>query len=175
MTLYSLDVLLFLFGTSQITPYSGLYIWHIYLIYILAHLWLEILFSRSIGASQVHSLNINCRVWFCCTCHLQSGSPFFVYFGFLCSKIFWCLISGVWGGEGGLLFRFICSLVLWGGRNTANKYHWHVWGVLTMFGPHWVCTCSWHVRFPGLHCSGSRLLCRGTLSSGPWVACTSQV
>ena len=24
------------------------------------------------------------------------------------------------------LFRFTCSVVLWGGRNTAKKYHWHV-------------------------------------------------
>ena len=29
--------------------------------------------------------------------------------------------------------------VLWGGRNTVNKYHWHVWGVLTVYGSHWVC------------------------------------
>ena len=30
------------------------------------------------------------------------------------------------------------------------------------------------VCFPGLHCSGSRLLFRGTLQGRPWVACTSQ-
>ena len=35
-----------------------------------------------------------------------------------------------------------CSIVLWGGRNTANKYHWRVWGVLAVSGPHWVCCCS---------------------------------
>ena len=29
--------------------------------------------------------------------------------------------------------------------------------------------------FPSLHCSGSRLLCRGTVQSGPGVACTSWV
>ena len=29
--------------------------------------------------------------------------------------------------------------------------------------------------FPCLHCPGSRLLCRGTVQSRPWVACTSQV
>ena len=34
--------------------------------------------------------------------------------------------------------------MLWGGRNTANKYHWCVWGVLTVYGPHWVCPSSWH-------------------------------
>ena len=59
--------------------------------------------------------------------------------------------------------RLTCSVVLWGGRNTANKYYWHVWGVLAVSRPHWVCPGSWHVCFPSLHCSGSRLLC-GELS-----------
>ena len=71
------------------------------------------------------------------------------------------------GGEGGHLFRLTCSIVLQGGRNTANKYHWHVWGVLTVSGPYWVCLCSWHVCFPGLHCSGSRLLSWELSKAGP--------
>ena len=72
-----------------------------------------------------------------------------------------CLISALTqGGKGGHLFRLICSVVLWGGRNTANKYHWCVWGVLAVYGPHWVCPHSWHMCFPSLHFSGSRLLCR---------------
>jgi len=72
-----------------------------------------------------------------------------------------CLISDLTqGGEGGFLFRLTCSVVLWGGRNTANKYHWRVWGVLTVSQPHWVCPCSQRVCFPSLHCSGFRLLCR---------------
>ena len=62
------------------------------------------------------------------------------------------------GGDGGRLFRLTCSVVLWGGRNTANKYHWRVWGVLTVFQTHWVCPRSWRVCFQGLHFSGSRLL-----------------
>ena len=61
-----------------------------------------------------------------------------------------------------LIQGWSCSVVLWGGRNTANKYHWRVWGVLAVSGLHWVCPRSQHVCFPGLHCSGSRLLCRGT-------------
>ena len=106
-----------------------------------------------------------------------------------------CLISILTQrGEGGHLFRLTCSVVLWGGRNTANKYHWHVWGVLAMYGPHWVCPSSrqrvlsrstmlrqqvalqgycpkWalsFVHFPGLRCSGSgsRLLHKGTDSVG---------
>ena len=70
-----------------------------------------------------------------------------------------CLISALTQvGGGGLLFRFPCSVVLWGGRGTANKYHWRVWRVLTVFWPHWVCPRSRHMCFPRLHCSGSRLL-----------------
>ena len=35
-----------------------------------------------------------------------------------------CLISTLTqGGKCGHLFRLTCSVVLWGGRNTANKYH----------------------------------------------------
>ena len=56
--------------------------------------------------------------------------------------------------------------MLWGGRVTANKYHWCVWGVLAVSGLRWVCPRSWRVCFLGLHCSGSRLLCQGTVGPG---------
>ena len=48
---------------------------------------------------------------------------------------------------------------------TASKCYWRVWGVLAVFQPHWV--CSWCVRFPRLHFSGSRLLCRDLSEAGP--------
>ena len=71
-----------------------------------------------------------------------------------------CLISTLTQvGRGGLLFRFTCSAVPRGGRSAADKCHWRVWGVLTTFGPHWVCPCS-HVCFPRVHCPGSSLLFR---------------
>ena len=70
-------------------------------------------------------------------------------------------------GSGALFFRLACSVVLWGGRNTANKHHWHVWGALAVFQPHWVCPCSLRVYFPGLHCSGSRLLFWELSDAGP--------
>ena len=61
--------------------------------------------------------------------------------------------------------------MLWGGRNTANKYHWHLWGVLPVSQPHWVCPCSWCVWFPSLHCLGSRLFCQELSEAGPgWYA-----
>ena len=106
------------------------------------------------------------RVLTCWTCHFQSGSLFFVYFGFLCLQV--SSVSNFHpdtGGEGSHLLRLTCSIVLQGGMNTVNKCHWHVWGVLAVSGPHWVCPCSWRVCFPSLHCSGSRLLCRGTKAS----------
>ena len=61
-------------------------------------------------------------------------------------------------------FRLACSVVLWGGRNTANKYHWCVF---TVIQPHWVCPCSWRVCLPSLHCSDSRLLCWELSNAGP--------
>ena len=84
--------------------------------------------------------------------------------------------------------------MLWGGRNTANKYRWCVWGVLAVHGLHWVCpssrqhVLSWSTllrfqvdqqrhfpkrtlcfgHFPGLSCSGSgfRVLRKDTDSVG---------
>ena len=64
-------------------------------------------------------------------------------------------------------FRLSCSVVLWGGRNTTNKYHWGVWGVLAMSWPPWFCPCSQRVCFPSLHCSDSRLLCQELPEVGP--------
>ena len=87
-------------------------------------------------------------------------------------------------GGGGHFFRLTCSVVLWGGRNTANTYHWCVWGVLTVSRPHWVCPHSWHVCFPvytfqALGCSAGNFLRRALIcmhfpglsnsGSGSWV------
>ena len=73
-----------------------------------------------------------------------------------------CLISALTpAGGGDLLFGFACSVVLWGGRGTADKCHWPVWGGPAVFRPHWVCpTHGGRVCFPRLHCSGFRLLYR---------------
>ena len=119
-----------------------------------------------------------------------------LYFDFFFCKSLQCLISTLTqGGGDGHFFRLTCSVVLWGGRNTANKYHWRVWGGLTVSGPHWVCSSSWHmcfswstllrlqvalqgnclkqalgcVHFPGLSHSGSgsRVFHKGADSVGP--------
>ena len=122
---------------------------------------------RVFSNESVHHIrglvNVNYRVFIYCTCHFQSGSLFFILASSVCKSL-WCLISALTqGGEGGHLLRLTCSVALWGGRNTANRYHLHVWGVLTVSGPHWLCPHSRHVCFPGLHCSDFRLLCRGTV------------
>ena len=154
----------------QIVPCSSLY-----------------LFSRSIGPLQC-LINVNCRVLICYTCHFQSGSLFFILASLVC-KSHQCLISTLTqGGKGGHLFMLNCSVVLWGGRDTANNHHWHVWGVLAVYGPHCTCPSSrcrvlheftllslqgalqgycpkWALRFvnfPGLSCSGSWVLHKGT-------------
>ena len=98
-------------------------------------------FSRSIGSFQC-LVSVNYRVLICCTCHFQSSS-LFVYFGFLCLQV--SSVSNFHPDTRGQ-------------RNTANKYHWRVWGVLAVYGPHWVCPSSRRLCFPSLHCSGSRLL-----------------
>ena len=96
------------------------------------------------------------------------------------------------GGKSGHLFRLTCSVVLWGGRDTATKYRWCVWGVFTVYRPHWVCHSSRLCVLPGstllrlqgtlqgqcpkqaLHCvhypdlsgSGSQVLHKGTDLAG---------
>ena len=58
-----------------------------------------------------------------------------------------CLISILTQGARwwSLYFRLACSVVLWGGRNTANKCHRRVFIVIQ---PHWVCPHSRRVCFP---------------------------
>ena len=87
----------------QIAPWSSLY-----------------LFSRSIGPLQC-IVNLNYRVLICFTCHFQSGSLFFVYFGFLCLQV--SSVSNFHpdtGGKSGHLFQLTCSVVSWGRRDTTN-------------------------------------------------------
>ena len=99
---------------------------------------------------------------------VTSEAVHFVYVASVCWSL-QCLISALTQtGGGGLLFRFACSVLLWGGRGSADKYHWSVWGVLAVFWPHWVCPRSWCVCFPHLHCSDSRLHYREWALSCVW-------
>ena len=142
----------------QIVPGSSLYV-----------------FSRSIGPFQC-LVNVSYRFLICCTCHFQSGSFLFVYFGFLCLQV--SSVSNFCpdkGGEGGRLFRLTCSVVLWGGRKSTNKYHWCVWGVLAVYGPHWVCHSSQQPVLPGSTLLRLQGALQSTVQSGPCVSCSLQV
>ena len=120
--------------------------------------------------------------------------PLFILASSLCRSL-QCLISTLTqGGKGGHLFRFTYSVVVWGGKNTANKCQWCVWGVLTVavtLGLPLLTACvlsqSTVLRFqvalhvnclkqalacvhvPGLHHSGSgsQVLPKGADSVGP--------
>ena len=113
-----------------------------------------------------------------------------------------CLISSLTQGSKQChLLTLTCSVVLWGERDTTDKYWWHVWGVLTVDGPHWVChspkqhelprstllrlqpalqghcpkwtLCLMHL--PAVSCSGSQVLCKGTDPDGLCILCSFQV
>ena len=74
-------------------------------------------------------------------------------------KCLQCLISALTqGADGGHSFRLTRSAVLWGGRNTAEKYPWRVWGALAVSGPPWVCPLTVCLLSRSTS-SGSRLLC----------------
>ena len=73
---------------------------------------------------------------------LPKQFPLFILASSVCKSLQYLLSTLTQGGGGGHLFRLTCSVVLRGGRNIANKYHWCVWGVLVVTGPHWVCSRS---------------------------------
>ena len=143
----------------QIVPCSGLY-----------------LFLSSIGVPQMHSLSINCWILICCACHFQSGSPFFIYFGFLCLQV--SSISNLCPDTRMKVATYLGSLVQFccgeGGilqTNTTGMCGESLqWMDHTGFA-----TDQGGVYFLGPHCSGSRVLCKGTVPSGPCISCTSQV
>ena len=84
----------------------------------------------------------------------------------VCKSLQYLIFALTQGGESGRLFRFTCSVVLLGGRDTANKCHGHVWGVLTVYEPQWFATAQSGMCYSDLHCSGSRVICNGTVPGG---------
>ena len=139
----------------QIVPSSGLY-----------------LVSRSIAAPQIHSLSNSCRVSFCFTCHSWGGSPFFVYFAFLCLQV--SSVSNFCPDTSGQ--RLTCSTAV--ERNGHCKQiplacvgsAFSGWMDHTGFA-----TAHGDMYFPGPHCSASRVLCKGTVPGEPCILSTSQV
>jgi len=108
-----------------------------------SHLYL---FSRPIDPPPVP--NVNYRVLICSTCYFQSGSLFFILTSFVCKSPHYLISTLTQEDERGHLLRLTSSVVLCRGRDTANKYQWHVWGVLTVYGAFWVCPSSWQYMLP---------------------------
>ena len=72
--------------------------------------------------------NVNYRVLIRCTCHFQAVPSSLSILASSDCKPLQCLISALTqGGKGGHLFRLTCSVILLGGRDTSNKYHWCVY------------------------------------------------
>ena len=105
-------------------------------------------------------VSVNYRVLICCTCHFQSCSLFFVYFGFLCLQV--SSVSNFHPDTKGQRWSFIqahlfncaagreehciqLSLAYVGSAHSV----WVTLGLLPLT----------EVVFPGLHCLGFRLLC----------------
>ena len=144
-------------------------------------------FSWFIGPFQC-LVNVNYRVLICCICHFQSGSLFFVYFGFLCLQVSsvsnfypdtrgqkWSLISAhlfscVVGREEHckqISLAFVGSAHSGWTTLVCHSPRQRVSQVSTAQAPgcsaralSQVDLCFLH--FPGLSHSGSRVLCKGT-------------
>ena len=101
----------------------------------------------------------------------RAAPSLFILASSVCNSL-QCLISRLTqGGKGDHLFRPICSVVLWGGRDTANRYYWHVWGVLTVYGPYWVCPSSRRHVLPGVYTAQAPGSSAGALSKADPVFC----
>ena len=126
----------------------------------LGDLLLHVVFYSKLGEEQGEAV---------LTTGLKSVAPvtykasLFILASSVCKSLQYLTSTLTQGGKGNHLFRLTCSIVLRGGMNTANKYHCHVCGVLAVSGPQWVCFHTRCVCFLGLHCSGSKLLCRQTV------------
>ena len=128
------------------------------------------MFSRSIGVYQMYHLSINFRFLICCICHFQSGSPFFAYLGFLflqvssVSNFFPDTREQTWP----LTYTHLFSCVV--GREGHYRQI-----LLVCVGSAYSGWTTLGLPQPKAHCSGSSLLCKGTVPSGPCVSSTYQL
>ena len=127
--------------------------------------WSQFIFGQFLGLAYIsqdlqapsYVVGTNDRVLIYCTCHFQGGS--------LCFRFSCLLVSSVsdfrpdMGGRTLFFFMLTCSVVLWGGRDAANKQHCRVH---TVSQPRWACPCLWHTNH-----SGSTLLSRELSEPGP--------
>ena len=118
-------------------------------------------FSRSIGPFQC-LVNANYRVLICCTCHFQSGSLFFFILASSVCKSLQCRISILI--QGVKVVTYLGSLVqlCCGEGGTLQTNIAGVCGECLQCMDHTEsATAQGSMCFPGLYCSGSRVLCKG--------------
>ena len=102
-------------------------------------------------------------------------SSFFILASSVC-KYLQCLISTLTqAGEGGHLFRFTYSSSVVGWEGHCKWILLGCQGCSHFMGQSGFATGQVCVCFLGLHGSGSRVFCTGTVPSGPWDSCISQV
>ena len=78
---------------------------------------------------------------------VTSSGSLFVYFGFLCSQV--SSVSNFHSDTRGWRWSFVYLLCYCVVGREGNRSCRHVWGVLAVYGPHWVClTLRWCV-LPG--------------------------
>ena len=101
---------------------------------LLCAVWSEFCVRQSLvpacTCSQSLQLPLKCTVsnWkilICCTCHFEA-----VLSALLCLGLASSACKPLFRGESGHFFGLTDSGVLWAGRATANKHHWHVWEYL---------------------------------------------
>ena len=105
-------------------------------------------------------VSANYRVLICCTCHFQSSSLFFVYFGFLCLQV--SSVSNFHPDTRGRRWSLTQAHLFT--HAVGREEHYKQLSLACVGNARsvlatWVCPRSQRVCFPSLHCSSSRLLC----------------
>ena len=106
-------------NTSRI--FSGVVVGSVESVHFRIVPWSSLYFSRSIGPSYV--VDTNYRVLIYCICHFQGGSLYFSFFSLLVSSVSDFFPNTRRAVVDTFIFflRLTCSIVLWEGRDAANK------------------------------------------------------
>ena len=72
------------------------------------------------------------------------------------------------------LIRVTFSVVLWRGRDTANKYLWGLWGVLVRMGSTGSAKEQSNIHFSDPTTQAPRCSVRAQVTDGPCISCISQ-
>ena len=103
-------------------------------------------------------------------------SSLFILASSLCRSL-QCIISALTQGAKVITYLGLLVQLCCGDRGTLQRNTAGVCEECSQFMDHTrFATAQGRVRFPGLHCSGSRVSCKGTVPGGPRIMkCTFQV